>query len=105
MMTELPGNVLLADKFPNNIFCGFSLGSPGLARLARGLGHDGGLVGVKGGLKVGMMTELPGDIFLADEFPDIFCGFSFVAPALRGSRSASAATTAWWASRPASRWT
>ena len=102
MMAELPGNVFLADEFPD-IFCGFSIGGPSLTRLALGLGRDDGLAGVKGGLKMGMMTELPGNVFLPTSSRTFSVASPSVAPASRGSCSASAATTAWRAPRAASR--
>ena len=37
-----PGNVVLVGEFPN-ILCGFFIGSPGLTRLALGLGRNDGL--------------------------------------------------------------
>ena len=64
------------------VFDGFSVCGNDLTQLAPGLGRDDSLVRGEEGLKVNMMAELPGNVFLADEFPDIFCGFSFVAPAL-----------------------
>ena len=54
-MTGLSGDIFLAYEFPD-IFCGFSIGSPGLARVALGLGRDDGRAGVKGSLKVNMMA-------------------------------------------------
>ena len=50
-----------------------------------------------------MMTELPGNVLLADDFPDIFCGFSMGGPGLMRLGSASAATTPWRVSGAASR--
>ena len=80
-MTGLSGDVFLADEFPD-IFCGFSIGSPGLARLALGLGRDDGLAGGRGGLEVDTMIRLPGNVVLVGEFPDILCGFFIGSPAL-----------------------
>ena len=57
-VTERPGNVSLADKF-SAIFCDFSIGGPGLARLALGIGRNGGLADVKRGLEVNRIAELP----------------------------------------------
>ena len=103
-MIRLPGNVVLVGEFPD-ILCGFFIGSPALTRLALGLGRDTGRAGAKGGLKVNRMAELLDRVLLASEFPDIFCVFSAgspvlswlvsLSPALRSSRSASAAATAW----------
>ena len=53
------------NEFPG-VFDGFSICGTDLTRLALGLSRGGGLVRGEDGLRVNMMAELPGNVFLAN---------------------------------------
>ena len=87
-VAETPNSVLLAGEFLV-IFGGSAVGSIVLTLLMLGLGRDDGLVGGKGGLKVGVMAGTPSSVLLAGETPGILCAFPAVSAQRTSARRGS----------------